>query len=90
MIYFQLLLTFAGPASNVRVERTSRDCFTGGGALTEVLTLYENMCVDNPSHSMQSNDLNEHRNQQLVVKVPTTNIDKTCHPCNKLWEVLKS
>ncbi|XP_057427626.1 DNA mismatch repair protein MSH3 isoform X2 [Lotus japonicus] len=64
----KLLLDFAGPASNVRVERASRDCFTGGGALAEVLTLYENMCVDSPSHSMQSNDLNEQSNQQLVVK----------------------
>ncbi|XP_061369548.1 DNA mismatch repair protein MSH3 isoform X2 [Gastrolobium bilobum] len=64
----KLLLAFAGPASNVRVERTSRDCFTGGGALAEVMTVYENMHVDSPPDSMRSNDLSEHRSQQLVVK----------------------
>lgn len=64
----KLLLDFAGPASNVRVERVSRDCFSGGGTLAEVMTLYENMCVDSPSDSIQNNDLTEHRSQQLVIK----------------------
>ncbi|XP_020222089.1 DNA mismatch repair protein MSH3 isoform X2 [Cajanus cajan] len=64
----KLLLNFAGPASNVRVERVSRDCFTGGGALAEVMTLYENMHVEGSSDSIQSNDLAENRSQQLVIK----------------------
>ncbi|RDY12800.1 DNA mismatch repair protein MSH3, partial [Mucuna pruriens] len=64
----KLLLDFAGPASNVRVERVSRDCFTDGGALAEVMTLYENMCVNSPSDSMQNNDMTENRSQQLVIK----------------------
>ncbi|KAK9724590.1 hypothetical protein RND81_05G085100 [Saponaria officinalis] len=38
----KLLLTYAGPASNVRVERASRDCFKDGGALAELMTLFEN------------------------------------------------
>lgn len=39
----KFLLAYAGPASNVRVERTSRDCFSGGGALAEVMSSYENI-----------------------------------------------
>lgn len=38
----QLLLAYAGPASNVRVERASRYCFNEGGALADVMSLYEN------------------------------------------------
>ncbi|KAG4907890.1 hypothetical protein JHK84_056414 [Glycine max] len=63
-----LLLDFAGPASNVRVERFSRDCFIDGGALAEVMTLYENMHIDSPSDSIQSNDLTENRSQKLIIK----------------------
>ncbi|KAI3966606.1 hypothetical protein MKX01_011404 [Papaver californicum] len=39
----KLILTFAGPTSNVRVERASRDCFKDGGALAEVMSSYENI-----------------------------------------------
>lgn len=56
------------------MERASRDCFTDGGALAEVVTLYENMCVDSSSDSMQGNELTEHKSQQMEVKVPTTDI----------------
>ncbi|KAH7848195.1 hypothetical protein Vadar_011039 [Vaccinium darrowii] len=38
----KLLLAYAGPASNVRVERASRYCFNEGGAIAEVMALYEN------------------------------------------------
>ncbi|KHN26663.1 DNA mismatch repair protein Msh3 [Glycine soja] len=64
----KLLLDFAGPASNVRVERFSRDCFIDGGALAEVMTLYENMHIDSPSDSILSNDLTENRSQKLIIK----------------------
>ncbi|XP_027365936.1 DNA mismatch repair protein MSH3 isoform X4 [Abrus precatorius] len=64
----KLLLDFAGPASNVRVEHVSRDCFATGGALAEVMTLYENMHVCSPSDSMQSNELTENSGQQVVIK----------------------
>ncbi|KAK1284628.1 DNA mismatch repair protein MSH3 [Acorus calamus] len=37
----KLLLGYAGPTSNVRVERISRDCFRDGGALSELMSLYE-------------------------------------------------
>ncbi|KAH9324117.1 hypothetical protein KI387_004295, partial [Taxus chinensis] len=37
----KLLLEFAGPASNVRVERSSRDFLKDGGALAEVISFYE-------------------------------------------------
>ena len=44
---YQLLLAYAGPASNVRLEHASRDCFKGGGALAEVISVYERMAEDN-------------------------------------------
>ncbi|OIW12510.1 hypothetical protein TanjilG_04674 [Lupinus angustifolius] len=64
----KLLLAFAGPASNVRVERASQDCFANGGALADVMALFENMDAGSPSDPMKSNDLAECRSQQLVVK----------------------
>ncbi|KAK4734507.1 hypothetical protein R3W88_008768 [Solanum pinnatisectum] len=39
----KLLLAYAGPASNVRVEDVSSDRFSDGGALAEVMSLYEGM-----------------------------------------------
>ncbi|KAI3898466.1 hypothetical protein MKX03_026046, partial [Papaver bracteatum] len=39
----KLLLAYAGPTSNVRVESASRDCFKDGGALAEVMSSYENV-----------------------------------------------
>ncbi|KAL2651439.1 hypothetical protein R1flu_019567 [Riccia fluitans] len=37
----KLLMDFAGPTSEVRVERISRDCFKDGGALAEVVDFYK-------------------------------------------------
>ncbi|KAJ1694446.1 hypothetical protein LUZ63_011144 [Rhynchospora breviuscula] len=51
----KLLTAYAGPKSNVRVERMSRDCYNEGGALAEVISLYENMDDD---HS-KSNGLHD-------------------------------
>uniref|UniRef100_A0A0D9WBC2 DNA mismatch repair protein MSH3 n=1 Tax=Leersia perrieri TaxID=77586 RepID=A0A0D9WBC2_9ORYZ len=45
----KLMMAYAGPASNVRVERTSRVCFSEGGALAELLSLFEKSGVDAPS-----------------------------------------
>ncbi|XP_060203585.1 DNA mismatch repair protein MSH3 isoform X1 [Lycium barbarum] len=39
----KMLLAYAGPASNVRVEDVSSDRFSDGGALAEVMSLYEGM-----------------------------------------------
>ncbi|PHU22980.1 DNA mismatch repair protein MSH3 [Capsicum chinense] len=39
----KLLLAYAGSASNVRVEDVSSDQFSHGGALNEVMSLYEGM-----------------------------------------------
>ncbi|KAK2973087.1 hypothetical protein RJ640_023017 [Escallonia rubra] len=36
----KLLLAYAGPASNARVERASRGCFNDGGALAEVMSSF--------------------------------------------------
>ncbi|KAF8412278.1 hypothetical protein HHK36_000239 [Tetracentron sinense] len=51
----KLLLAYASPTSNVRVERASRDCFNDGGALAEVMSLYENTSEDNLSNHYEIN-----------------------------------
>lgn len=60
-----MLLAYAGPASNVRVERTSLECFKDGGALAEVMSLYENMSeynpADNPKQSAEVLEQGSHR-----------------------------
>ena len=38
---FQLVLEYAGPTSEVRIERISRECFRDGGALAEVMAFYK-------------------------------------------------
>jgi hypothetical protein len=38
---WQLVLEYAGPTSEVRIERISRDCFRDGGALAEVMAFYK-------------------------------------------------
>lgn len=55
----KLLLEFAGPASNVRVECASRDCFKDGGALAEVMAFYE-------SRNEESMRKLDHQNDEKV------------------------
>ncbi|GMY07192.1 DNA mismatch repair protein MSH3 isoform X1, partial [Fagus crenata] len=61
----KLLLAYAGPASNVRVEHASLECFKDGGALAEVMSLYENMSeynlADNPKQSTEVAEQGNHR-----------------------------
>ncbi|KAK4571663.1 hypothetical protein RGQ29_030181 [Quercus rubra] len=61
----KLLLAYAGPASNVRVEHASLECFKDGGALAEVMSLYENMSeynpADNPKQSTEVIEQGSHR-----------------------------
>ena len=40
---------YAGPASNVRVECTPLTCFGEGGALAELVSLFENSEVSSPT-----------------------------------------
>lgn len=59
----KLMVAYAGPTSNVRVERTSRLCFSEGGALAELLSLFEKSGVDAPTvengrHLMEMNEEN--------------------------------
>lgn len=53
IVCFQLLLAYCGPASNIRVERVQWNYFDDGGALAEVLTLYESMIDQNSDFHMQ-------------------------------------
>ncbi|XP_050222033.1 DNA mismatch repair protein MSH3 isoform X2 [Mercurialis annua] len=65
----KLLLAYAGPSSNVRVERTSRVHLSDGGALAEVMSLYETaskhtaVCED-----QQRTDMIEHGNTSLAIE----------------------
>ncbi|XP_010537192.1 PREDICTED: DNA mismatch repair protein MSH3 isoform X2 [Tarenaya hassleriana] len=43
----KFLLAYAGPASNIRVERASVERFGNGGALAEVISQYENLSASN-------------------------------------------
>lgn len=56
------------------MERVSRDCFTDGGALSEIMTLYDNVHVDGQPDSLQNKNSREHKSQQLVIKVSTSDI----------------
>ncbi|KAK4431505.1 DNA mismatch repair protein MSH3 [Sesamum alatum] len=49
----KLLLAFAGPASNVRVEYASQDRLHDGGALAEVMSLYEELNENNSPNGQQ-------------------------------------
>lgn len=65
-----LLAYYAGPASNVRVERTSRDCFSDGGALAEVMSLYENLSEDSRAdHQEDNTEVMEQGNHCLAIEV---------------------
>lgn len=69
LFYYQLLLTYAGHYSNVRVERASRDCFNDGGALAEVMSLYENMAEAKAEDSEKEVGWTEHGNNHLDIEV---------------------
>ncbi|CAM0904859.1 unnamed protein product [Alopecurus aequalis] len=54
----KLMRAYAGPASNVRVECTPLTCFGEGGALAELVALFENSEVNSPTIE---------NNRQLIV-----------------------
>ncbi|XP_062120439.1 DNA mismatch repair protein MSH3 isoform X2 [Humulus lupulus] len=65
----KLLLGYAGPTSNIRVERISRDCFMDGGALAEVMTLYEKMDDYNSLDDLKQNkEVTEKGNRHLAIE----------------------
>lgn len=49
----QLVIEHAGPASDVRIERISRDCFRDGGALAEVIAFYKSKGEDYAADSVE-------------------------------------
>jgi DNA mismatch repair protein MSH3 len=56
-----MMMAYAGHASNVRVERTPSICFGEGGALAELLSLFEESVDDASSvegerHALAIND----------------------------------
>ncbi|MQM14848.1 hypothetical protein Taro_047786 [Colocasia esculenta] len=66
----KLLLGYAGPASETRVERMSCDCFNDGGALAEVMSLYEkDDIVSDLDHRAQIIDAAQERNQHHGVEI---------------------
>jgi len=64
-------LAYAGPSSNVRIERTSHDCFHDGGALAEVMSLYEKMDEDAPNveHDTPQIGVRGEENHRLGIEV---------------------
>lgn len=52
------------------MERVSRDCFIDGGALAEVMTLYEKMddCTNSVDDSMQNAEVTEQENRHLAIE----------------------
>lgn len=52
------------------MEHASRDCFIGGGALAEVMSLYENMGEDTLSNNEDQNmDVLEQGNHRSAIEV---------------------
>lgn len=52
------------------MEHASRDCFIGGGALAEVMSLYENMGEDTLSNNEDQNmDAPEQGNHRSAIEV---------------------
>ncbi|GAB2227698.1 hypothetical protein Droror1_Dr00009525 [Drosera rotundifolia] len=69
----KVLVNYAGPTSNIRMERMSCDCFRDGGALPDVISYFENIreddSVSNQHHTM---DVRGDENNQFALKVIMT------------------
>ncbi|KAF8008565.1 hypothetical protein BT93_K2284 [Corymbia citriodora subsp. variegata] len=66
----KLLLSYAGPASNIRVEHAPQDSFTKGGALAEVMTTYESINSFNISVTeMRNGEDNKQESRSSAVEV---------------------
>lgn len=69
----KLLVAYAGPASNIRIERVSQNIFSDGGALAEVTSLYEQMDgvdVANDEKQQSTGDDKYHSAIEEVMKMP--------------------
>ncbi|KAJ0963811.1 hypothetical protein J5N97_028933 [Dioscorea zingiberensis] len=66
----KMLLAYAGPTYNARVERASRDCFNDGGALAEVVSLYENISKDTftTEHVLENTIIGKEENHRLGIE----------------------
>lgn len=66
-----MLLAYSGPASNVRVEQASQDRFSDGGALAEVISMFEKMndirLDDN--HQGEDEEAKSHGNNCSAIEV---------------------
>ncbi|XP_010255451.1 PREDICTED: DNA mismatch repair protein MSH3 [Nelumbo nucifera] len=71
----KLLLAYAGPTSNVRVERASRECFNDGGALAEVMSLYENVSEDTlVDHQEQNSECKHLLGIEGIISMPELSV----------------
>ncbi|KAG8066765.1 hypothetical protein GUJ93_ZPchr0004g38208 [Zizania palustris] len=66
----KLMMAYAGPASNIRVERTSRVCFSEVGALAELLSLFEKSGIYDPTieNDRQMVETNEEANNSCGIE----------------------
>ncbi|RVW74465.1 DNA mismatch repair protein MSH3 [Vitis vinifera] len=86
LFHLDVLEAYAGPASNVRVERTSRDCFSDGGALAEVMSLYENLSEDSRAdHQVDNTEVMEQENHCLAIESPLGGYGDYCCVFTKLY-----
>ncbi|KAL3700235.1 hypothetical protein R1sor_018257 [Riccia sorocarpa] len=75
----KLLMDFAGPSSEVRVERTSRDCFEDGGALAEVVDFYKNKEGANlPSDPIADEEERVDKGLEAVLSMPDIVVQALC------------
>lgn len=65
----KLLVAYAGPCSNARVECASQKCFKDGDALAEVMSLFENISEDNSAYCCEQNTMViEQGNHRLAIE----------------------
>lgn len=64
-------MAYSGPGSNVRVERISCNCLNDGGALAEVISLYEEGARDipNATHFETNLDIKRGRDDSHGIEV---------------------
>nr|GEU75635.1 DNA mismatch repair protein MSH3 isoform X1 [Tanacetum cinerariifolium] len=66
----KFLVAYAGPASNVRVERVSRDRYKDGGALAEVVSSFDTMgdSISNDTPEEENLELEGKKKRQFAIE----------------------
>ncbi|KAJ3693010.1 hypothetical protein LUZ60_012105 [Juncus effusus] len=62
----KVISSYAGPKSDIRIERKSRDCFKEGGALAEVMSLYEKNNNNNNNNNANYYAINNDYDDEIM------------------------